>query len=263
MSTETSYQRFYVEPYKFPEIPVSLPKFATIPDYIVIEGNSGAGKTTVADIVARKINIPHIGEYGNYINFSNGESFPQFPPNGIGEVIQTNTLWTKLEFRRRAHQLSLPTQLPNKIQLMERSPLSLIAFEYAKKLQEIPFDAEHMLGLYSMLFGVGILKEPSGYVFIKVSPNVIRKRIKIKNNNPTLEFLCGDKTILAINNFMVGFLTKYIDPDNFIILDSDSLDQNELADRIIDYVNRTKKAPQPTNGINIFAQDLLTGRSSF
>ncbi len=263
MSVENPYQQFYNEPYRFPETPVSLPGVMHIPDYIVVEGNSGAGKTTTTNIVARETNLVHIGEYGNYVNFSEGETFPQFPPQSASHVIQTNILWTKLEFRRRAHQLVSQAQSPDAMQLVERSPISLVAFEYAKMKQGIPFEIDHLLGLYSKLYELGILKEPNGYIFIRVSPNVVQERIKLKDNNRTLEFLCSDKTISAINEFISAFLAKYIDRDSFIILDSDKASQEELANAIVFFLDGLKGKSQPTNGIITLAHNALIGEPIF
>lgn len=263
MSAENTYEQFYLGQNKFPDIPISLPEVAHIPDYVVIEGNSGAGKTTTVNIVAEETNFPHIGEYGNYINFSAGESFPLFPPQSSSDVIQTNTLWAQLEFRRRSHQLSSNAKTPNIMQLVERSPISLVAFEYAKRQQGIPSEIDHLLGLYSKLYEVGILKEPNGYVFIKVSPEFVKERIKLKGNNPTLEFLCSDKTISSINEFMDKFFTKYIYPDNFIILDSDRTSQTEMANKIAAFIKKLGTNSQPTNGIIALAHNSLIGECIF
>lgn len=259
MSAENPYQQFYLEPYRFLETIVSLPEVATIPDYIVIEGNTGAGKTTTTNLVASQTGLAHIGEYGNYVNFEGGETFPKFSPQNPSEVIRSNTLWTQLEFRRRAHQLSAGERQPGVMQIVERSPLTLIAFEYAKMKQGIPAEIDHLLGLYDKLYGIGILKEPSGYVFIQVSPNVVQERIKLKGNNPTLEFLCSNGTISAVNEFMNGFFAKYINPENFIILNFDTTTQEGLANSIINFIGSLKGKLQTTNGISSIAHNALIG----
>lgn len=259
MSLENPYQQFYSEPYRFPETPVSLPEVVSIPDYIVIEGNTGAGKTTITNLVVSQTGFAHIGEYGNYVNFAAGETFPKFPPQNPNEVISSNTLWTQLEFRRRAHQLSAGERQPGAMQIVERSPLTLIAFEYAKMKQSIPSEIDHLLGVYYKLYGTGILKEPNGYVFIQVSPPVVQERIKLKGHNPRLEFLCCSATILAVNEFMIGFFVKYINPKNFIILNSDTTTQESMANSIINFIDRLKGKSQTTNGISSLAHNTIIG----
>lgn len=260
MSAENPYKQFYTEPDRFKETTVSLPEIVPIPNYIVIEGNIGAGKTTTTNLVASQTGLTHVGEYGNYVNFAGGESFPKFPPQNLDEVIRTNTLWIQLEFRRRAHQLSA-REKSGIMQIVERSPLSLVAFEYAKMKQGIPSEIDHLLGLYSKMYDTGILKEPNGYVFIQVSPGVVQERIKIKGSNPALEFLCSNKTILAINEFMNGFFAKYINPENFIVLDSDTTNQEGLATSIVNFIGKLKGKSQPTKGITALAHNTLIGES--
>lgn len=258
MPTENFYQQFFTGTLRINE-PIILPKPTSLPNYVVIDGNSGAGKTTTAVIVSSRSGLSHIGEYGNYLDHKSGEKFPNFPPLNIDEVIKSHPLWTHLELRRREHQIFSSLGKPETMQVVERSPLSLIAFEYAKMQQGIPFEISMLLEKYLELYKMGILIEPSGYIFITVSPESVRDRIKNVENNPTLQFLCSSRTITSINDFIERFCAKYIDPEKYLKLNSDTDTQEEMAIKIIDFVNKITSFKKPTNGISALATQSQNG----
>jgi hypothetical protein len=260
MSVEGKYGQFRLGPRLSPEAKILSPEPVSLPDYIVIEGNSGAGKTTTANIIENSIAIPHIGEYGNYLNFDIGENFPNFPPMDSNEVVGSNPIWPQIEIRRRAHQIFSAQKSPETMQVVERSPISLIAFEYAKMQQGVAYDICNLPGLYSKLYEAGILKEPSGYVFIKASPESIKERVKSRRINPTQEFLCRPQTINSINEFIERFLIKYIEPSRYLMLNSDITNQEDMATEIIEFINKLKGNLEPTNGISMLAHNALNGQ---
>ncbi|OGM07124.1 hypothetical protein A2130_00620 [Candidatus Woesebacteria bacterium GWC2_33_12] len=263
MGTENLYRPFFTGINKFEMELIPLPNRVGLPNYVAIEGNSGAGKTSTSLLVHKETQLPHIGEYGNYIDFEKNESFPQFPPNNVQDIIQSNTLWSKIEFRRRVHQLNLQDKFPNSLQIVERSSISLFAFEYAKMKLGLPYEFTHLSGLYSMLYETTILKEPCGYVFLRVSPETVRARINIENANKSLKFLCNRKSVLAINEFISFFLNTYIDNESFIILDSVKFNQVGLSKQIIEFIDKLKSRNRQSNGISRFNHDVLAGKIIF
>jgi len=50
----------------------------------------------------------------------------------------------------------------------------------------------------------------------------------MRGMSPTMEFLCRERTVNSVNEFMEGFLVKYINPNKYLILNSDTSSQDEM-----------------------------------
>lgn len=239
-----------------------IPESLSVSHHVALEGNVGAGKSTVAKIFCETYGYPHIGEYVDYVNFSNGESFPQFPPANEMSVINSNPLWMKIEYRRRAHLFDSKIESGNaKIFLVERSPLSLVAFEYAKMKQLLPYEITNLLGNYSMMLDIGILKEPSGYVFLQIPEKLVEKRI-IQRGGKTLDFLFRPVTCKQIDSFYSFFKARYLRRGTFIDIQSDINTPDEIALQVNQFISTFTTI---TDGFpfNDFCHDLLSGAINF
>lgn len=239
----------------------SIPEKLKIPSYVALEGNVGAGKSTVAKMFSETYNYPHIGEYGNYVNFSAGEQFPTFPPNEIIDIINSNPLWIKLEYRRSAHLFDSGKVKKDTPLLIERSPLSLVAFEYAKMKQNLPFETSNLLGSYAMLLDIGMITEPSAYIFLNTSPEVVKQRI-IKRGGRSIDFLFTTETCSQIENFYDFFKKYYLQKKQYKNIQTDKLDSTEIAKKVGTFIQNINNSETVT-AFNIFCHDMLIGKINF
>ena len=233
----------------------------SIPNHVAIEGNVGAGKSTVASLFSYMYGYPHIGEYGNYVDFPGGERFPIFPPQDNLSVVTSNPLWINLEFRRQKHMLDTTKYNKKNILLVERSPLSLVAFEYAKMKQGLPYETTNLLGNYAMFLATGQIKEPLGYVFLNTSPETVEKRI-IERGGRSINFLFLPQTCIQIEHFFEFFKRNYLTGDRYQDIQTDKLSPEVIATQIKLFI----ECGESDNQIHPFAnfcRDILSESITF
>lgn len=238
-----------------------IPESLSIPHHVALEGNVGAGKSTVAKIFCETYGYPHIGEYGNYVNFAAGERFPIFPPSDAMSVMSSNSLWIKLEYRRKSHLVDSSNEYEKKSFLIERSPLSLVAFEYAKMKQGLSYEVTNLLGNYAMLLDAGRISEPSGYIFLNTSPEVVEKRIRERGGR-SIDFLFTAETCSQIESFYKFFKVKYLNRSEFKDIQTDNLNPTEIATKVNDFMIATNHEVKLV-AFNNFCRDVLIGKVDF
>lgn len=238
-----------------------VPENLSVPHYVALEGNVGAGKSTVARIFCEAYGYPHIGEYGNYVNFAGGESFPIFPPSDAISVMSSNPLWIKLEYRRKSHLVDSANEYDKKSFLIERSPLSLAAFEYAKMKQGLPYEVTNLLGNYAMLLDAGRIAEPSGYIFLNTFPEVVEKRIKERGGR-AIDFLFTAETCSQIESLYEFFKAKYLNKSEFEDIQTDNLNPTEIANKVNGFM-KTSNHKIKLVAFSNFCRDILIGKVNF
>lgn len=232
-----------------------------VPNQIAIEGNVGSGKSTVAVLFGQQYGYPHIGEYGNYVDFPGGEKFPIFPPKAELDVVSSNLLWMKLEFRRQKHMVDSMRVSDKKILLVERSPLSLMAFEYAKMKLGFSYEISNLTGNYAMLVQTDHIKEPLGYVFLNVSPATVAKRIAERGGR-SIGFLFDPTTCRQIEHFFTFFKQTYLKQTPYVDIQTDDKKPEIVAQEIRTFLDSSQDAinAQP---FNRFCLDVLTEKIIF
>lgn len=238
-----------------------IPESLSVPHHVALEGNVGAGKSTVAKIFCESYGYPHIGEYGNYVNFAGGERFPIFPPSDAISVMSSNPLWIKLEYRRKSHLVDSANEYEKKSFLIERSPLSLIAFEYAKMKQGFPYEVTNLLGNYAMLLDSGRITEPSGYIFLNTSTEVEKKRIRERGGR-AIDFLFTAKTCFQIESFYAFFKARYLKKYEFEDIQTDNLNPTEITTKVNDFMKANDHEVKLVV-FNNFCRDILIGKIDF
>jgi deoxyadenosine/deoxycytidine kinase len=238
-----------------------IPENVRVPYHIALEGNVGAGKSTIAKIFSETYGHPHLGEYGNYVNFVNGEKFPTFPPNDAISVMSTNPLWIKLEYRRKSHLVDSGKEYEKNLFLIERSPLSLVAFEYAKMKQGLPYEVTNLLGNYAMLLDAGRITEPSGYIFLNTTAEVVEKRIRERGGR-AIDFLFTAETCSQIESFYEFFKAKYLNKSEFKDIQTDNLNPADIATIVNDFMRASNHEAKLVAFSN-FCRDILTGKVEF
>ncbi len=233
----------------------------SVPNQIAIEGNVGAGKSTVAILFGQQYGYPHIGEYGNYVNFSSNEKFPIFPPEKELDIISSNPLWLNLEFRRQRHMIDSIKESNKRMLLVERSPFSLIAFEYAKMKQGLPYEISNLAGNYAMLIQTNHIKEPLGYVFLNASTTTIANRIAERGGR-SIDFLFDPLTCRHIDQFFTFIKQNYFAQTPYIDIQTDNKRPDVITREIKSFWesihNVTNNQP-----INKFCIDVLTEKVIF
>lgn len=205
-----------------------------IPKHIAIEGTAGSGKSTLLDSLRNIEGYNTVGEYGTLLDYSNGERFPNFPPENSADVIKSNALWAILEMRRKK-ELVNAGQNTKRLVVTDRSPISLFAFEYAKKVQGLPFEFTNLAKFYLRLESVNLFKEPSGYIFLLPQPKIILDRIEARGGR-AMPFLRETSTIESIHEFMLKFSNTYLDPKQYIIIDNSSISLALTTKKVADYM---------------------------
>lgn len=254
-----SFERYMTGKNEFNNM-LCLPEAVSVPNHVALEGNVGAGKSTVAKIFCETYGYPHLGEYGNYVNFAGGERFPVFPPNDTISVMSSNPLWIKLEYRRRSHLVDSANEYEKSSFLIERSPLSLVAFEYAKMKQGFPYEVTNLLGNYAMLLDSQRLSEPSGYVFLNTSPEIVEKRI-IERGGRAINFLFTVETCSQIESFYEFFKLRYLRQNEFEDIQTDNLNPTEIAAIVNRFVQTFDH--EQLSAFKRFCHDILIGEVDF
>jgi thymidylate kinase len=235
-----------------------VPEREKLPSYVVVEGNAGSGKSTVLKVLQDNFNFSTVGEYGDFVDFKKGENFPVFPPQSNFDVIQSNHLWLKLELKRRSDMIFKSFRgLPI---LMDRSPLSLFAFEYAKMNQGFPSEFANLAGRYCKLIDLGISSEPVGFVILNTDPAIIQQRI-VSRGGRAIPFLFNRQTIQDISKFLEYFAEQYVHPHNYLIIDNKEHTPEETAKIISSFNNGLVNRGE--NSIRQFLQSILIGDFDF
>lgn len=192
-----------------------------IPPYIVVEGNVAVGKTTLTERINTVLaGSAIIKEYADQANWDAGETFPAFPPKSREEVLSSNVFWIDLENRRIEKQIHA-NEAGKTMQIVDRSPLSLMAFEYAKWCQGILADISDIASRYIRLCDEGIYKEPAGYIHLTASVDTIHERIG-NSSGLTLPFLYKKQTIDQIDRFITYFLKNCLQPEQYLVINNDN-----------------------------------------
>jgi deoxyadenosine/deoxycytidine kinase len=217
-----------------------------------IEGNSGVGKTTLRMSLGEQSGIQTIPEYYNVLDEL---SLPVFPPENQMAVMDTHSLWITLEQRRERMRRS-----SDQIAIFDRSPLTLFAFEYAKKLQGLPYEVVNLAGNYAMFLDVGAIKEPQAYVFVDAPTEVILQRLNSRSRSP-MSFLANAETITAINDLLWYFASNYLNQDRYICIDSNGTDLAENKARVLEFIRMLEITDE--RPFRQFLNDIIFSNSIF
>lgn len=228
---------------------VEVLKVSQLPPHIAIEGNSGAGKSTLLKEL-HNLGFATIEEYYMFLQTDIGESFPKFPPKSIESVRASNALWVDLEIRRSLERLTLAKK-SNTAQVIDRSPISLLAFEEAKKRIGLPADFLDLPTKLLALYENKVLREPVGYIHLHCSINTIQGR----REGLVLPFLITDETVAAIDTYTQRFLTTYVPANRFLVLDTDLLSAREVRDESSQFIEYCLSDPVELESIQRALQD--------
>lgn len=195
---------------------------------IAIEGNTGTGKTLVYDYINSKGYIG-IKEYSSYIKENELIKFPPFPPKDMPSLINSHKTWEIIE-KLRSNQI----ENTYKEYVLDRSFLSIFAFEYAKKTHKLIYDCEILSDIYLKLYDHNMLSIPDVVIHLKSSnSNILSNRENLVN-----PFLYDPITIADISDFITEY-GKYLCDDNYYEIENSMADKNNLyknVDKVLDYI---------------------------
>jgi thymidylate kinase len=219
---------------------------------IYIEGAGGSGKSTTFKILRHR-GFHTIGQYGAYLNPAEGEGFPPLT-NSHDEIIKSDIFWLTLEARRISdiHKNSQP----HEPLLVERSYLSRFGFEFAKRKQNMCTSVLHLAGNYSSLLELGLLPYPYGYILLTAKPEELNRRI-ISRKQFTPKFLSKVESLNWIDYFYKKFLSLYVDPEKYTIIDTTNIEPEKVADLVEKFTCKFVASSYPDYGIWKFLSDLF------
>ena len=233
-----------------------LTKIIQKPLFIVIEGNSGIGKSTTSAILSQMLNTEWFGEYTDFINLSAGEAIPQFPPLSEEEVLMTNPIWPRIDLRREFCRLK-KSHISSNIQIIDTSPISVLGFEFAKAVQGLPHGIQDLAIRYQKLYMGKHLVEPNGWIFLDASTETNINRIIDRGG--THEFLFRKSTIELMRKFRRLFAHTYLDHSHYIFICNDSLSPEETCLIALDFLKNLPVKPS-TGMIKFFTELSIESR---
>jgi hypothetical protein len=217
--------------------------------FVVFEGNSGAGKSTVSRLVARSIGCePVIGEYYDFLDEHMGYVLPPYPPTDVEEVRRSNAVWPAIDVVRAETRQRLGA-----FAIMDTSPLSVFGYECAKARLGMPYLLSDLADSYAIRIAAGSVSQPSGWVFLYATPEVLTKRLARKGG--TRPLLQRPETMRYLDAFRRFFCSHYLREIEYVSVSSriGGIDMQKVTEFVA-----TRPAYE-TTGFNRFVQDLRTG----
>jgi thymidylate kinase len=221
-----------------------------------VEGASGAGKSTSCKLLWDEATFgAFFEEPGQYLE----ETDPKLPERGL-ETLESahelHELWLKLDIRRQVDRASRP---PNRetikgFDLIESTPLSTMVYELAAQSQGHITDIEYLSGLYLDKFIGQALQQPSFWLFIESSPDVIHNRLMRRGN---IRPLLVERDIIVGSQKMREFYRdKYLKSSEYQTIRNEEEGLTQLS---IDVKNVVATLTQgnETQGLIAFCRDLL------
>lgn len=226
----------------------------TSPPFVVVEGGSGVGKTTAAALVARALGqVRYLPEYGEYVDARLGESLPPFPPASARESDRYNSLWPAIDLRRERDRQTLEPG-PGGFQIVDTSVISVLGYELAKAAAGLPHSTGLLSRIYLQLYASGRLAEPSGWVFLRASPDAVLERLWSKGG--TRPFLCERSTIEYIDRLRDYFASRFLPPSTRMLVANEGRSAEECSEEIVAFV-RCVEPVQDARGLRTFLRRLV------
>lgn len=133
---------------------------------IAVDGLSYAGKTTLVHGLARQVGGVAVAEYSELA------PLPPFPHRDHDDVVAGLRHFLRLECDRTA----FARQSGAPVVLLDRSPLTLITYEYGLSTLGVPTDSGYAADLYSTAAESGAIFIPDGYIYLRVPETVTAQR---------------------------------------------------------------------------------------
>lgn len=233
-----------------------------LPPYVVIEGNSGVGKSTTCQCLARRLfSQRHYPEYGDYVDPALGEELPPFPPQSVEDARHTNKMWPAIDLRRQderaRHAAIAGSRFP--LDLVDTSPLSVFAYEAAKAARGFPHDIKDLAERYLRLFDAGKLLQPAAWIFIFAPSGVIYERLVGKGG--TREFLFQQSTMEVTDRFRSYFLSNFLDAADYLLIDNGALTPSEQCDSAASFIVSRTDLTSSTTGLYHFVRMLADAQA--
>lgn len=220
--------------------------------FVVFEGNSGAGKSTVSRMVARALGCePAVGEYYDFLGGPAGYALPPYPPADVEEVRRSNAIWPAIDVVRTEARRRLGA-----FAAMDTSPLSVFGYECAKARLGMPYSLLDLAEAYAALIADGSVTQPCGWVFLYATPEVLLERLNRKGGTRPLLML--PETMRYLDAFRRFFCSRYLREDEYVSVESRA--EGVDARRVAEFAAGFPDAE--TTGFLRFAQDLRAGRLS-
>lgn len=163
---------------------------------VAVDGTCFAGKTTLATALARRLRAAMIPEYAELA------PLPPFPPRDHDDVRAALAYLRDLEIRRSAQTRRARTP----VVILDRSPLSCIAFQYGMRRLGVPCDHRLAVEAFTTAAMQGLITPPEQYVYLHVEQAVARDRQRIRG--PVMACLMDPAAVEDMNRAYRHFLHR-------------------------------------------------------
>ncbi|MEV4416193.1 hypothetical protein [Catellatospora sp. NPDC049609] len=140
------------------------------PLVVAVEGLSYAGKTTLVHALAQPVGGVAVAEYAEM------GPLPPFPPRDHHAVIAALAHFLRAECDRTA----AGRRAGHPVVLLDRSPLTLITYEFGVATLGVPAAPSYAAELYSQAAELGEVFTPDAYIYLRVSDEVTARRAAVR-----------------------------------------------------------------------------------
>jgi thymidylate kinase len=226
------------------------------PSYCAVEGSSGVGKTSTSRGLSREWGHDgYVPEYFHYF-VPLGLPMPDLPPVDHETGLRQSRAWALID-RKRYAQLRVAEPRSRGLPLvLDTTVLSVLACELAKQEFGEPCAAREIAAEYRNLLSTGVLVEPVLWVLLDAPQSVLETRIRARGGSRS--FLRREEVAGFLRELRAGFVTRYLSPDEVIMVDNSTLPLGAVVDRINAHVRR-RSARTPSTGLGRFVDDVARG----
>lgn len=206
--------------------------------FVAIEGSTCAGKSTAVIAVAQRLMAGVVPEHTDIekVMRITDRGMPYFPPKCKDEAIIAITRMVELEMLRER----LRNSFEQDIVLMDTSPVTVLAFEYAKMQLGFPAALRELAASYRRLLTSGDLKEPKAWAILEPPLEVILSRLGNRPANRVHPFLANPNALTIMRRFRADFWRNHIKSVPCILLDTFQLSQKTIEDTLSEFIPQAR-----------------------
>lgn len=184
-----------------------------------VEGNSFAGKTTLANSLKGSYGFKVVEEYDKYSG--GGHNFPIFPPETYGEAKKAVDFFTELEKRRSGDANDLATKTTDGV-VMDRSFYSCICFQRAVSLlmPSVPNAYLYSLESFEKHVNDKNILVPPVLIYLEPQSSILFQKRVGSRGRVSIDFLNEQKTHELMRTWYYDLVKRNYTNNNGLVLTS-------------------------------------------